>query len=311
MRHDQIRQILDQLLRGTLSQDAALDILCAADGQRAGQVAAFQPPGAAAAQAPMADDPATWPVARLDEVTLDLDRQRRCGFAEVVFGPSKSLDALRAIVQTLLDQRQGVLITRLEPEKAAALQRDFPAAAYHPRARTFRIDGPEAATPTGRVAIVTAGTSDLPVAEEAEQTAQWMGVHTDLIQDVGVAGLQRILLQRPRLATADAVVVVAGMEAALASVVGGLIACPVIAVPTSVGYGTHLGGLAALLGMLNSCAANVAVVNIDAGFKGGYLAAMIARRAAAGHATSGKAATPRSDVAASDARTARGRENQP
>jgi NCAIR mutase (PurE)-related protein len=298
MRHDQIRQILAQLLRGALSPDAAIAALTAADGpQFAGEAPAEMATGHAAA----ADHPATWPVARLDEVTLDLDRQRRCGFPEVVFGPSKSLEALRAIVQTLLKQRQGVLITRLEPPKAEALLREFPTATYHARARTFRIDGSDAAPPAGRVAIVTAGTSDLSVAEEAEQTAQWMGTQTELIKDVGVAGLQRILLQRPRLAAADAVVVVAGMEAALASVVGGLVACPVIAVPTSVGYGTHLGGLAALLGMLNSCAANVAVVNIDAGFKGGYLAAMIARRAAAGHVPSSLAATPGSETPPSKA----------
>lgn len=292
MRQEQIRQILDQLLCGALSQDAALAALAAADRQLpVGELSPHDQTTRASAE----DDPATWPVARLEDVTLDLDRRRRCGFPEVVFGPSKPLEALRAIVQTLLDQRQGVLITRLEPEKAEVLKREFPAASYHPRARTFRIDGPEVAAPAGRVAVVTAGTGDLPVAEEAEQTAQWMGVQTELIRDVGVAGLQRILAQRPRLAAADALVVVAGMEAALASVVGGLVASPVIAVPTSVGYGTHFGGLTALLGMLNSCAANVAVVNIDAGFKGGYLAAMIARRAGLGHAATSPATQKHSD----------------
>ncbi|HZN36439.1 MAG TPA: nickel pincer cofactor biosynthesis protein LarB, partial [Pirellulaceae bacterium] len=123
-----------------------------------------------------------------------------------------------------------------------------------------------------------AGTSDMPVAEEVRETADWMGAETELIVDVGVAGPQRLLAKLDRITTADAVVVVAGMEAALASVVGGHVACPVIAVPTSVGYGASLGGIAALLGMLNSCAANVAVVNIDAGFKAGYLAGLIARR---------------------------------
>jgi hypothetical protein len=302
MRHDQIRQILDQLLRGDVSQEAAIAALAAADGQPpSGELPPAPSPRHPAAE----DDPATWPVARLEEVTLDLDRRRRCGFPEVVFGPSKSLEALRSIVQTLLEQGQGVLITRLEPEKAEILQRQFPAARYHPRARTFRIDGPEVAAPAGRVAVVTAGTSDLPVAEEAEQTAQWMGVQTELIRDVGVAGLQRILAQRPRLTAADALVVVAGMEAALASVVGGLVACPVIAVPTSVGYGTHLGGLAALLGTLNSCAANVAVVNIDAGFKGGYLAAMIARRAAAGRDTGSSPPPAQSEMPGPETRTGR------
>jgi NCAIR mutase (PurE)-related protein len=128
--------------------------------------------------------------------------------------------------------------------------------------------------------IVTAGTSDLPVAEEARETASWMGVDVTLICDVGVAGPQRLQAKLGEIQAADAVVVVAGMEGALPSVVGGYVACPVIAVPTSVGYGANLGGVAALLAMLNSCAANVTVVNIDAGFKGGYLAGMIARRLA-------------------------------
>jgi len=130
----------------------------------------------------------------------------------------------------------------------------------------------------GLVAIVTAGTSDIPVAEEVRETADWMGAATDVINDVGVAGPQRLIAQLPRITKADAVVVVAGMEAALASVVGGHVACPVIAVPTSVGYGANFGGLAALLGMLNCCAANVCVVNIDAGFKAGYIAALIATK---------------------------------
>lgn len=129
--------------------------------------------------------------------------------------------------------------------------------------------------------VLTAGTSDRPVALEAVETLRWMAVDVELIQDVGVAGPQRLLRRLPGLAGADAVVVVAGMEGALPSVVGGYVDCPVIAVPTSVGYGANLGGLAALLTMLNSCAANVVVVNIDAGFKGGYVAGMIARRAAA------------------------------
>ena len=133
---------------------------------------------------------------------------------------------------------------------------------------------------TGRVTIVTAGTSDLPVAEEARETAAWTGAEVVMVQDVGVAGPHRLPANLAELRGADAVVVVAGMEGALPSVVGGYVACPVIAVPTSVGYGASFGGLAALLGMLNSCAANVTVVNIDAGFKGGYLAGLIARNVA-------------------------------
>jgi NCAIR mutase (PurE)-related protein len=132
------------------------------------------------------------------------------------------------------------------------------------------------------VAVITAGTGDLPVAEEAVETARWMGCQVDLIIDVGVAGPQRLAAQRQRFEGADAIVVVAGMEGALPSVVGGHVACPVIAVPTSIGYGASFGGVAALLGMLNSCAANVTVVNIDAGFKGGFVAGLIAQRSAAG-----------------------------
>ena len=128
--------------------------------------------------------------------------------------------------------------------------------------------------------IVTAGTSDLPVAEEARETALWTGAAVEMVQDVGVAGPHRLAAKLPLLETADAIVVVAGMEGALPSVVGGYVACPVIAVPTSVGYGASFGGIAALLGMLNSCAANVSVVNIDAGFKGGYVAGLIAKNAA-------------------------------
>ena len=228
--------------------------------------------------------------ADLGDVTLDLDRQRRCGFPEVVFGQSKPVETLIRIFHRLLEEQQPVLATRIEADKAELLVREFPVGRYHAVARTFRID--KVAVPSlaehsndgtrsvpatlGLVAIVTAGTSDIPVAEEVRETADWMGAGTDLINDVGVAGPQRLNAQLPRIIHADAVVVVAGMEAALASVVGGHVACPVIAVPTSIGYGASFGGVAALLGMLNSCAANVSVVNIDAGFKAGYIAGMIA-----------------------------------
>jgi NCAIR mutase (PurE)-related protein len=214
--------------------------------------------------------------AELGDVTLDLDRRRRCGFPEVVFGPSKPVETLSRIFRRLLDAEQPVLATRIEADKAALLMREFPAARYNAIARTFRIDLTDRASKSGLVAIVTAGTSDMAVAEEVRETADWIGAGTDLIVDVGVAGPQRLAAKLDRIVKADAVVVVAGMEAALASVVGGQVACPVIAVPTSVGYGASLGGIAALLGMLNSCAANVSVVNIDAGFKAGYIAGMIA-----------------------------------
>jgi pyridinium-3,5-biscarboxylic acid mononucleotide synthase len=229
-------------------------------------------------------------MAELGDVTLDLDRQRRCGFPEVVFGQSKSVETLIRIFHCLLEERQPVLATRVEADKAQLLLREFPEARYNEVARTVRIDkvvgtlrvplpgdGTRSVPTTmGLVSIVTAGTSDMPVAEEVRETADWMGAGTDLIVDVGVAGPQRLAGKLDRIVKADAVVVVAGMEAALASVVGGHVPCPVIAVPTSIGYGASLGGIAALLGMLNSCAANVSVVNIDAGFKAGYIAGMIA-----------------------------------
>jgi pyridinium-3,5-biscarboxylic acid mononucleotide synthase len=214
--------------------------------------------------------------ADLGDVTLDLDRHRRCGFPEVIFGEHKSVETLSATVGRLLAAEQPVLATRVDAEKGLALAREFPRGRYNAAARTFRIASDQQAGRIGLVAIVTAGTSDIAVAEEVRETAEWMGAKTDLIVDVGVAGPQRLLAQLHRITIADAVVVVAGMEAALASVVGGYVACPVIAVPTSVGYGASFGGVAALLGMLNSCAANVSVVNIDAGFKAGYIAGMIA-----------------------------------
>jgi hypothetical protein len=218
-------------------------------------------------------------VAELGDVTLDLDRQRRCGFPEVVYGAGKSAETLVKIVRQLLMDHLTVLVTRVDAQKAEPLQTEFPTGSYNAVGLTFRLSPSAAERPTvGRVVVVTAGTSDLPVAEEARETLEWMGVAVTSIQDVGVAGPHRLLLHLGKLRGADAVVVVAGLEGALPSVVGGHVDCPVIAVPTSVGYGASFGGLAALLGMLNSCAANVTVVNIDAGFKAGYVAGLIAHR---------------------------------
>jgi NCAIR mutase (PurE)-related protein len=227
-------------------------------------------------------------IADVGEAQLDLDRARRCGFPEVVFAQGKSVAAMEKIFQALLENGMDVLATRISPEQAAELGPKFPTASHNPVGRTFRIPVAADVVPkrkgepavSGQVTVVTAGTSDLPVAEEARETALWTGARVNLIQDVGVAGPHRLTANLDQLQTADAVVVVAGMEGALPSVVGGYVACPVIAVPTSVGYGASFGGLAALLGMLNSCAANVVVVNIDAGFKGGYIAGLIARNAA-------------------------------
>jgi len=215
----------------------------------------------------------------LGEVTLDLDRARRCGFPEVVYGEGKSVETLIKIFQSLIDEDCNVLATRISAEKAAELSTTLPQATYNKLARTIRIrvNDDQHTADFGRVAIITAGTSDLPVAEEARETVDWMGVQVSVIHDVGVAGPHRLPARLSELEGADAIVVVAGMEGALPSVVGGYVDCPVIAVPTSVGYGANFGGIAALLGMLNSCASNVAVVNIDAGFKGGYVAGMIAK----------------------------------
>lgn len=225
--------------------------------------------------------------ADVGDAHVDLDRGRRCGFPEVVFAQGKTVSAMEKIFLAQIDEGVEVLATRMSAEQAAELLTKFPEARYNPIGRTFRIprrddlpkgDGlPE--TP-GRVTIITAGTSDLPVAEEARETAQWTGAIVRMLQDVGVAGPHRLVENLSLLADADAIVVVAGMEGALPSVVGGHVACPVIAVPTSVGYGASFGGIAALLGMLNSCASNVTVVNIDAGFKGGYVAGLIARNMA-------------------------------
>jgi pyridinium-3,5-biscarboxylic acid mononucleotide synthase len=232
------------------------------------------------------------PTADLGEVQLDLDRVRRCGYPEVVFAEGKSLATLVKVFKALLEAGEPALATRVSADVAEGLLSQFPGARYNSIARTVRMDtasltdqqrrrvrmrkGGAVERTCGRIAIITAGTTDLPVAEEARETAEWMGAEVVLIQDIGVAGPQRLRARLPDFQDSDAIVVVAGMEGALPSVVGGYVACPVIAVPTSVGYGASFGGIAALLGMLNSCAANVTVVNIDAGFKGGYLAALIA-----------------------------------
>jgi len=213
-----------------------------------------------------------------DQVTLDMDRQRRCGFPEVIFGEGKTAEILESIFQRLLDKGTDVLATRVAKEKAQSLKQRFPTATYNEMARTLRVAADaKPAAKRGLVAVVTAGTSDLPVAEEACETLDWMNVDTRMIHDVGVAGPHRLPERLDELEPADAIVVAAGLEGALPSVVGGYVSCPVIAVPTSVGYGASFGGVAALLGMLNSCASNVTVVNIDAGFKAGYVAGLIAR----------------------------------
>ncbi len=222
-------------------------------------------------------EPAT---ADLNEAQIDLDRHRRCGFPEVVFGQGKTVPTLVRIFHSLLNSGVEVLATRISAEQAAELAPQFPTANYNAVGRTFRVPTEKPVEPparAGHVVVVTAGTSDLPVAEEARETLLWMGARVTMIFDVGVAGPHRLREHLHQFDGADAVVVIAGMEGALPSVVGGYVPCPVIAVPTSVGYGASFGGVAALLGMLNSCAANVTVVNIDAGFKGAYVAGLIAQ----------------------------------
>lgn len=221
----------------------------------------------------------------LEGATVDIDRARRCRFGEVIYGEGKSESLIAEIAKTQLAHGQAVLITRLDRASAEMIAAQFEHTHYHPQARTLRIGSSpiESFATAGQqngsrpvVAVVTAGSTDAAVAAEAAQTLAWMNVLTESISDVGVAGPQRLLAVVPQLRQASVIIVVAGMEAALASVVGGHVACPVIAVPTSIGYGTSFGGITALLGMLSSCASNVSVVGIDAGFKAGYVAGLIA-----------------------------------
>ncbi len=209
---------------------------------------------------------------------LDNHRALRCGFPEVVFGQGKSPEQVIKIVRRLAEQNDRVLVTRVSAEMYAAIQADLPDLTYHPTPRLLVLDKSDPSARIPGVVVATGGTADIPVAEEAAMTAELMGSQVDRVYDVGVAGIHRLLGQVERIQKANAIVVVAGMEGALASVIGGLVAAPVIAVPTSVGYGASFGGLAALLAMLNSCATGVSVVNIDNGFGAGYLAGMINRQ---------------------------------
>lgn len=208
---------------------------------------------------------------------VDLHRELRTGFPEVIFGQGKTPQQIAEIFQVLAEKTDGnILATRCSEEAYQQVLAHVPNAVYHSIARAIYRRTSES-EPVGRIAVVSAGTADMPVAEEAALTAELMGNRVDRIYDSGVAGIHRLLSQVERLRSANVVVAVAGMEGALASVVGGLVCCPVIAVPTSVGYGANLGGIATLLAMLNSCAAGITVVNIDNGFGAGYAASMINR----------------------------------
>lgn len=208
---------------------------------------------------------------------VDHHRALRHGMPEVVFGKGKTPDQILSIARKLLDRSSNVLITRAEPVVAEAMAASYPDAEYFALSRALRVWRDRTIHGKGRIAVVCAGTSDLFVAEEAHVTAEVMGNEVDVIHDIGVAGIHRLMSNRERLTQARVIVVCAGMEGALPSAVGGLVSCPVIAVPTSIGYGASFHGLAALLGMLNSCASNVTVVNIDNGFGAGYVASLINR----------------------------------
>lgn len=205
---------------------------------------------------------------------VDLAREERTGYPEVIFGQGKTVEQVQQIFSVLMNKHGRAMVTRASEEMAARVQADFPEAEYDSISRLITCGHPSR-TFAGKVLVLCAGTADLPIAEEAAQTAVWMGCDVERIYDVGVAGIDRLLAYREKLSEARVLIVVAGMEGALASVVGGLVRRPVIAVPTSVGYGAHFQGLTPLLSMLTSCAAGVTVVNIDNGFGAGFNAAMI------------------------------------
>ncbi|MBT5327533.1 MAG: nickel pincer cofactor biosynthesis protein LarB [Gemmatimonadetes bacterium] len=252
MNQEQIRQLLEQVASGNLEPDKALEQL------------------------------RDLPFENLGFAHIDHHRALRTGFPEVIFGQGKTREQILSIAERIIEHGSQMLATRLAEDAAQALVERFPQAEYDTLARTVLVPAPQTPPQTGLVAVVSAGTSDLPVAREAVVTAQAMGAHVEEIYDVGVAGLHRLLAYREQLQKARVIVVVAGMEGALASVVGGLVDIPVVAVPTSVGYGASFQGVAALLAMLNSCASGVVVVNIDNGFGAGYAAALINRGAGDG-----------------------------
>jgi NCAIR mutase (PurE)-related protein len=216
-----------------------------------------------------------FPFADLGFAKVDLHRRFRKGFPEVVFASGKTIDQLTRIILCLDRAGQNILATRVTPEVHKALSKTISGLSYNPLARTVVKQNEPIKTRPGIIMVICAGTSDIPVAEEAAVTAELMGNKVEKAYDVGVAGIHRLLDAKDRLHKARVIIVVAGMEGALASVVAGMVAVPVVAVPTSVGYGASFGGLAALLGMLNSCSSGVAIVNIDNGFGAGFIAHLI------------------------------------
>jgi len=210
---------------------------------------------------------------------VDHHRGLRRGCGEVIFGEGKNPEDIIAIMKRMVEKEENILVTRLSPGKADIIMQNFSEADYNQRGRILTLQlNPVKRKGRGCILVVSAGTSDIPVTEEAAVTARFMGNEVEILHDIGVSGLHRLLAHRDQLTAAAVIIVVAGMEGALPSVIGGLVDKPVIAVPTSVGYGASFGGLTALLGMLNSCASGVTVVNIDNGFGAGYAAAIINRK---------------------------------
>jgi len=207
---------------------------------------------------------------------IDHHRSLRKGFPEVIFGQGKTSDQIIGILERMVPREDVILVTRIDENKARDVKVALPAAEYFQDARLLRIQKKApAATGFGKILIISAGTSDIPVARESALTAQAMGNEVDTLFDVGVAGIHRLFAHRDKIFEASVIIVIAGMEGALPSVVAGMVKAPVIAVPTSIGYGTSFNGMTALLGMLNSCSSNIAVVNIDNGFGAGYMASSI------------------------------------
>lgn len=247
MDHDHLKQLLEQVQSGAVDVDSAIHRM------------------------------RHMPFEDLGFAKVDHHRAIRQGAPEVIFGKGKAADHVLHIAEKLLERSSNLLVTRAAPDAAELLKVRFPEGEHFPLSGAFRVWRDRTMRGRGAIAVVCAGTSDIPVAEEAQVTAEVMGNEVIAIHDVGVAGIHRLFQNLDRISTAKVCVVCAGMEGALPSALGGLVACPVIAVPTSIGYGASFNGLAALLGMLNSCASNVTVVNIDNGFGGGYVASLINR----------------------------------
>jgi hypothetical protein len=248
MTEDQIRKILEEVKGGGLSANEALERL------------------------------RSLPFEDLGFANVDHHRSLRQGFPEVIFGGGKTAGQVARIVESMYKHQLNILVTRATPEQFDRVKQIAPEAEYHEVARAIAIQKDTKIHGKGAVMVISAGTSDMPVAEEAVVTLKVMGNTVDALYDVGVAGIHRLLDRRDRISQARVIIVVAGMEGALPSVVGGLVGVPVIAVPTSIGYGASFGGIAALLGMLNSCASNVTVVNIDNGYGAAVVASLINRQ---------------------------------